>query len=330
VEFRPRVLRDVAGVDLATTILDTPVRMPLILAPTGFTRMMHVAGEPAVARAARSAGLPYVLSTMGTTSPEELAAAAPGGNQWFQLYLWRDRAASRAVLSRAADAGFATLVLTVDTPVAGARLRDVRNGLTIPPALTARTLADMARHPSWWLNLVTSEPLRFASFSTTDGPLASMMDRVLDPSTTVRDLEWLRSTWAGRLVVKGVQGPDDARVAVDAGADAVVVSNHGGRQLDRAPTPLRELGPVVEAVGGEAEVYVDGGIMSGGDIVASVALGATACLVGRAYLYGLMAAGEPGVERVIAILRAEMERTMRLIGVTSVAGLDPSVVRLLP
>jgi L-lactate dehydrogenase (cytochrome) len=330
VEFRPRVLRGVTKVDVGTTILGRPASMPLILAPTGFTRMMQYEGEPAVARAAQLLGVPYVLSTMGTTSPEDVAAAAPGCSLWFQLYLWRDRGASRELLARASAAGFTTLMLTVDTPVAGLRLRDIRNGLTIPPSLTLKTLLDMSRHPSWWLNLLTTEPLRFAALTDSEGPLADLMDRILDPSVTVEDLRWLRGVWPGPLVVKGIQTAQDARMVVEAGADAVVVSNHGGRQLDRATTPLEELPAVVDAVAGQAEVYLDGGITNGADVVACVGVGATACLIGRAYLYGLMAGGRLGVERVLQILRSEMVRTMFLIGAGKIDDLDPEVVRLRP
>jgi len=328
VEFRPSVLRDVTKVDPSTTVLGSPAALPLVLAPTGFTRMMHQAGEPAVAGAAAAAGLPYALSTLGTTSPEDLAAAVPQGAKWFQLYLWRDRAASSALLERVRAGGFQALVLTVDAPVGGARLRDVRNGLTIPPALTLRTLADMAVHPRWWFDMLSTEPLRFASLSSSEGTVAELIDRTFDAAVTLDDLDWLREAWTGPLVVKGIQTAEDAVAVADRGADAVVISNHGGRQLDRAPTPLEELPAVVQAVGDRCEVYLDGGITSGADVVAAVALGARACLVGRAYLYGLMAGGGPGVERALEILRTEVVRTLQLLGVTGVADLDSSRVRL--
>jgi L-lactate dehydrogenase (cytochrome) len=327
-EFRPRVLRDVSDIDLGTSIMGQPAPLPLVLAPTGFTRMMHWEGEYAVGRAAAAAGLPYGLSTVGTTAPERLAEAVPDGRHWFQLYIWRDREASRDLVQRAAAAGFEALVLTVDTPISGHRLRDTRNGFTVPPRLTGRTFLDMTRHPSWWLHLLTSEPLTFASLPHREGLLAEKVNSVFDPSATVADLAWLRGIWPGPLIVKGVQTADDAQLIVEAGADAVVVSNHGGRQLDRAPTPLRELPAVLDRVGGQAEVFVDTGIMTGADIIAAVALGARAALVGRAYLYGLMAGGEAGVTRAITILREEMVRTMRLLGVTSVKELDPSCIRL--
>jgi L-lactate dehydrogenase (cytochrome) len=327
VEFQPTVLEDVSTVDLSTTILGRPASLPLVFAPTGFTRMMHTEGEPAVARVAARVGVPYALSTMGTTSIERLAAAADG-RRWFQLYLWRDRAASRDFVVRARDAGYEALVLTVDTPIPGARLRDVRNGLTIPPSLSLRTMSEAALHPAWWFDLLTTEPLEFASLDRFEGTVAELVGRMFDPAATIDDLAWLRSLWDGPLIIKGVQTVADARSLVSAGADAVVVSNHGGRQLDRAPTPLEVLPAVVEAVGDRAEVYVDGGIMSGGDVVAAVAFGARAALVGRAYLYGLMAGGERGVQRTADILRDEVASTLALLGVTRVCDLGPQHVRL--
>ena len=328
VEFQSRVLRDVSNVDTSTTILGRPSALPLVFAPTGFTRMMHTEGEPAVARVAARVGIPYALSTMGTTSIEGLAAAAPGGRLWFQLYLWRDREASRDFVERAREAGYEALMLTVDTPVPGARLRDVRNGLTIPPSLSMRTFAEGVLHPAWWFDLLTTEALEFASLNRFEGTVAELVGRMFDPSITMADLSWLRSVWPGPLVVKGIQHVDDARAVVDAGADAVVVSNHGGRQLDRAPIPLEALADVVDAVGDRAEVYVDGGILSGSDLVAAVALGARAGLVGRAYLYGLMAGGERGVQRAADILHAEVTTTLALLGVTRVEDLCRDHVRL--
>jgi len=330
VEFLPQVLRDVSAVDTSTTILGRPSSAPLVFAPTGFTRMMHTEGEPAVARVAARTGIPYALSTMGTTSIEQLAAAAPEGRRWFQLYLWRDRAASRDFVARARDCGYETLVLTVDAPVAGPRLRDVRNGLTIPPSLTLSTFAEGIRHPAWWFDLMTTEALEFASLHHFEGTVADLVARMFDPAATMDDLAWLRSAWPGPLVVKGIQTVADARAVVDAGADGIVVSNHGGRQLDRAPTPLEVLPSVVDAVGDRAEVYVDGGILSGSDVVAAVALGARAALVGRAYLYGLMAGGERGVQRVADLLVQEAASTLALLGVPSVADLRRDHVRLRP
>jgi len=327
-EFVPRVLRDVSEVDLSTAILGRPSAMPLVFAPTGFTRLMHQEGEPSVVRVAERMGIPYALSTLGTTSPEAVAAAAPEADRWFQLYIWNDRDAVLDLIRRARAAGFRVLVLTVDTPVAGARLRDVHNGFTIPPTLSLRTFVDMTLHPGWWFDKLTTEPLQFAVFSETGGTVADLINRVFDPTITFEDLTWIRDAWDGPIVIKGIQTVEDACRVVDAGADGIVISNHGGRQLDRAPTPLEQLPPIAEAVGERAEVYVDGGVLNGADVIASVALGARAVLVGRAYLYGLMAGGERGVARAGELLRKEAVRTMQLLGVRSVSELEPSRVRL--
>jgi L-lactate dehydrogenase (cytochrome) len=327
-ELRPSILQDVSDVDTSTTVLGRTSALPFAFAPTGFTRMMNHEGEQAVARVAQRHGIPYSLSTLGTTSPEDVAEAAPDARLWFQLYVWNDRAAGEELMRRAAASGFEALVLTVDVPVAGARLRDVRNGFAIPPALTLSTVLDAATHPAWWLNLLTTKPLEFATLSSWDGTVADMIDALFDPSMTIADLQWVRSCWEGPLVIKGIQTVEDARRVVDAGADAIVLSNHGGRQLDRAPVPLRLLPDVVEAVGDRTEVWLDTGIMSGADFVAARALGARTTLVGRAYLYGLMAGGERGVERAVQILQREILRTMQLLGVRSVAELGPQHVRL--
>jgi L-lactate dehydrogenase (cytochrome) len=331
VEFTPSVLRDVSTVDLGRDILGQRSALPFAFAPTGFTRMMHHAGEPAVARVAQDTGIPYTLSTMGTTTIEDVAAAAPGARKWFQLYLWRDRSVAKDLVQRAAAAGYDTLMLTVDTPVGGARHRDTYNGLSIPPALTLRTFVDGALHPHWWFNMLTTEPLTFASLTSTEGGTVSdLINRVFDPALTIADVEWLRSAWTGKLVVKGIQSVEDARRVTDAGADAVLLSNHGGRQLDRAPVPLELVEPTVQALGDRAEVLVDTGIMHGADVLAAVALGARAALVGRAYLYGLMAGGELGVRKAVQILTGEITRTLQLIGVNNVDELRPSHVRLRP
>ena len=328
VEFQPRVLQDVRSVDMSTSILDERASLPLIFSPTGFTRMMHYAGEPAVARVAERMGVPYGLSTLGTTSVEELAAEVPGVRRWFQLYLMTDRGYGVELVDRAQSAGYDTIILTVDTPVAGRRHRDVRNGLTIPPQLTARTLADMAVHPRWWLNLLTTEPLSFATLTSTEGTVADLIGRVFDPGITIADLDWLRSVWSGRLVVKGIQTVDDAVLVADHGADAVILSTHGGRQLERAPVPFEILPRVREALDPRVEVVIDGGVLSGADVVAALCQGATAVGVGRAYLYGLMAGGEAGVQRVADLLTEEIASTMALLGRTSIAALGPDCLRL--
>ncbi|WP_406674548.1 alpha-hydroxy acid oxidase [Nonomuraea sp. N2-4H] len=328
VEFAPRVLRDVSEAPTAVEILGRRISMPVVLGPTGFTRMMHRAGERAVARAAQRAGVPYTLSTMGTTAPAGVAAAAPAGWNWFQLYVVRDRARNLETLSMASEAGMDVLVVTVDVPVAGARLRDVRHGLTVPPTLRWRGALEAVRHPAWWLDFLTSEPLRFATVDGAPEDLAGLTNLMFDPSVTFADLEWIRSAWPGRLLVKGVQRADDAKELAALGVDGVVVSNHGGRQLDRAATPLELLPSVVEAVDGRSEVFLDGGVRSGADVAAAVALGARACFIGRAYLYGLMASGEAGVDRVLELLRAGLVRTLQLLGAGGVDGLGPDLVRL--
>jgi L-lactate dehydrogenase (cytochrome) len=329
VEFVPSILHDVSKVDTTREVLGRTSSLPFGIAPTGFTRMMQAEGERAGASAAGAAGIPFTLSTMGTTTIEDVAAANPSGRNWFQLYLWNDRDRSMDLVDRAARAGYDTLLVTVDVPVAGARLRDTRNGMTIPPTLTPRTVLDALPRPAWWWNFLTTEPLAFASLSSWSGSVAELIDTMFDPTVTYDDLAWIRRHWTGKLVVKGVQSVADARRTTDAGADAVLLSNHGGRQLDRAPVPFRLLPDVVREVGSDTEVWLDTGIMSGQDVVASVAHGARFTLIGRAYLYGLMAGGREGVDRTIAILQGQIERTMRLLGVTSLDELEPGHVRLL-
>lgn len=326
IEFHPAILRDVTHVDTSRDVLGAPTALPFAIAPTGFTRLMHTAGELAGARAAQAAGIPFSLSTLGTASIEDVAAAAPRARRWFQLYMWRDREQSMALLRRAAEAGYDTLLVTVDCPVAGARRRDIRNGMAIPPALTLRTVADTAVHPAWWFDLLTTEPLAFASLDRWSGTVAEYMDTMFDPSLTFDDLAWVKAQWPGRFVVKGIQTLADARAVVDLGVDGIVLSNHGGRQLDRAPVPFQLLPSVAREVGADTEILVDTGIMSGADIVAALALGARSTLIGRAYLYGLMAGGQPGVDRVIDILAEQIRRTMRLLGVRELAELSPEHV----
>ena len=328
VEFAPRVLRDVSVVDTTTMIVGRTSPIPVVLAPTGFTRMMHHEGEPAVARVAAEWGLAYGLSTLGTTSIEDLAAAVPASWRWFQLYVSRDRAQAEDLMARAWAHGFETLVLTVDTAVGGIRRREVRNGLTIPPRLTARTLAQMALYPRWWANVLTTEPLRFASLSSTGGTVGDLLTRVFDPSVTVADLNWILGQWPGRVVVKGIQTVADAVLVADSGVDGLVLSNHGGRQVDLGSVPLELLPEVVRRVGSSTEVLLDGGVMSGADVVAAVGMGARGVLIGRAYLYGLMAGGEAGVRRVLEILEKEIRTTMQLIGARDLDEVRSNGVRL--
>ncbi len=329
VEFQPRILRNVKDVDLTVKILGKQMQMPLGIAPTGFTRMMQTEGEYAGATAAQDAGIPYTLSTMGTRSIEDVARVAPNGRNWFQLYMWKDRDRSMALVERAKAAGFDTLVLTVDVPVAGARLRDVRNGMTIPPSLTSKTILNAIPRPGWWVNFLTTDPLKFASLDSWNGTVAELLDSMFDPTVTYEDLKWIRKQWRGNLVVKGIQNVDDAVMSVKAGADAIILSNHGGRQLDRAPVPFHLLPEVVKAVGKKTEVHVDTGIMHGADVIAALAAGAKFTWIGRAYLYGLMAGGKPGVDRSLEILKSQMIRTMKLLGARTISELEPDHVRFI-
>ncbi len=327
VSFRPRVLTGSDQVDSSTTLLGRRLPIPLVLAPTGFTRIADPDGELAVARAAERVGVPYVLSTLGTRSIEEVAEVS-SGPLWFQVYVWRDRGLVREMIERAAAAKFAALVLTVDTPVLGHRERDVRRGFSLPPKIGLDTVIDAMLHPGWTLPFLRSEPIRFANVvgsSVGDGTdavsLADFIAKQFDPGLSWRDVDWLRSVWPGPIVLKGIQTLDDALLAANAGVEAVALSNHGGRQLDDAPIPLGLVGPVVDAVGDRVEVICDGGVRRGSDIVKAVALGARACMSGRAYLYGLGAAGERGVDHVLCILAADLRRTMALVGVSSISDL---------
>jgi L-lactate dehydrogenase (cytochrome) len=326
IEFSPSILRPAADVDTSSTILGGPSALPFAIAPTGFTRLMHTQGELAGAGAAGAAGIPFTLSTLGTTSIENVKAANPDGRNWFQLYVMRNRDISYGLVERAAAAGFDTLQFTVDTPVAGARLRDKRNGFSIPPALTLGTIVDAIPRPWWWWDFLTTPKLEFASLSSTGGTVGELLDAAMDPTISYADLEVIRGMWPGKLVVKGVQNVEDARTLAGLGVDGIILSNHGGRQLDRAPIPFHLLPAVAREVGKDVEIGVDTGIMSGADIVASVALGATFTMIGRAYLYGLMAGGRRGVDRTIEILSGELVRTMKLLGVASLSELTPAHV----
>ncbi len=317
VTFLPDALRSVADPDPSVELFGERIAMPLVFAPTGYTRMMHHHGEAAVASVAAHVGVPYALSTVGSTSIEDVRAAAPGGELWFQLYFTADPQVNEDLVSRAELAGYSTIMLTVDTTVSGMRLRDVVNGLTIPPTLTARTVLNMSRFPVWWFNKLTTGGLTFASLAgvpgnPTPGEVASMM---FDPGLDLTSLDWLRRRWRGNLLVKGVTTPASAAEIMERGADGVVVSNHGGRQLDRSAASLDVLPAIRAAVGRRATVLVDGGVLHGQDVVAARALGADAVMIGRAYLYGLMAGGRDGVLRAYEILAEEYQRCMQLLGV---------------
>jgi len=334
VEFHPSILRSVPVVDTSCTVLGGPSALPFGIAPTGFTRLMQTEGEIAGASAASAAGIPFTLSTLGTTSIEDVKAANPTGRNWFQLYVMRQREISYDLVRRAAAAEFDTIFFTVDTPVAGARLRDKRNGFSIPPQLTLGTIINAIPRPAWWINFLTTPKLEFASLSATGGTVGELLDSAMDPTISFDDLAIIRDMWPGKIMVKGVQTVADAKLLADRGVDGVVLSNHGGRQLDRAPIPFHLLPDVVREVGADMEVHLDTGIMSGADIVASIALGATFTLIGRAYLYGLMAGGQRGVDKTISILRDQIVRTMKLLEVENLAELGPQHVtqltRLVP
>ena len=328
IEFNSRVLRDVSKIDTSEKILGKVVDIPICFAPTGYTRLMHHVGEPAVANVASKKNLIYALSTMGTTSPEELARAVPDSRRWFQLYIMKNRSDSLAVIKQAKDNGYEALVLTVDTPVAGLRYRDNRNGLTVPPKIRINTVFAIARKPIWWLNLFTTGKLEFAAFRGWDKPLSQLAGLIFDPSTTMKEITWLRSVWKGPIIVKGIQSVEDAKAVAKLGIQGIILSNHGGRQFDRGPIPLEILPEVVKAVGNKVEIYIDGGIMSGLDALGAIALGAKAVFIGRAYLYGAMANGEAGVEQVIEIMRREFENGMALSGATNIAEVRKNGARI--
>ena len=328
-EFIPSILKDVSTADLTRTSLGEKFSMPLGIAPTGFTRMMQTEGEIAGARAAEKFGIPFTLSTLGTTTIEDVVTAAPNGRNWFQLYMWKDREGSMALVERAQRAGVKNLMLTVDVPAAGQRIRDYRNGLTVPPRLTAGTVINAIPRPAWWINFLTTPSIEFASMKNWGGTVGELLDYMFDPTMTWEDLKWIREQWNGTLTVKGIQNLDDAKKAAELGADAVLLSNHGGRQLDRAPVMLHLLSDIKKEFKKDYEIHIDTGIMHGADVLAAIALGAQFTYVGRAYLYGLMAGGQDGVERALEIMRTQMVRNMKLLGVNSLDELTPKHVRFL-
>jgi L-lactate dehydrogenase (cytochrome) len=334
IEFRPRVLRDVSDVDPGTTLLGKRLALPLVLAPTGFNRIADPQGELAVARAAARAGIPYTLSmALGTRSLEEITEVSDG-SKWFQVYVWRDRGLVKEMIERAASAGFETLVLTIDTAVFGRRERDVRRGYTLPPKLGLDTILDGMRHPGWTWRFIRNEPIVFSNVKGReigDGSdavtLADYVNSQFDPSLSWKDIDWLRSVWNGPIVLKGIQTVDDAEIAVAEGVEAIALSNHGGRQLDSAPAIVALLPEVAQAVGDRIEIICDGGVRRGADIVKAVALGASAVMAGRPYLYALGAAGEEGVDHVLGLFKLGVTRTMSLIGCRTIAEIKPEHVK---
>ena len=345
-EFRPRVLRDVSGIDTRTSVLGREIPFPLILSPTGFGRIANSEGELAVSRSAARARLPYALSTMATRSLEEVrdaqtsvttgvdGEAVVDPRRWFQVYVWKDKGLLKELLARAAESGYESIMITVDTAVLGRRERDVRRGFTLPPKIGLDTIIDGALHPGWTWDFVNADPIRFANVvgrNDMDGSSAVNLSQHIaaqfDPSLSWSDVEWFQSIWDGPVSLKGIQTVDDAKIAADIGVDAIALSNHGGRQLDGAPAPIDLVAPVADAVGGQLEIYCDGGVRRGSDILKAVAQGATAAMVGRAYLYALGAGGERGVDWVIDFLEAGLRQSMALCGVRSLDEVGPDLLQ---
>lgn len=327
-------LADVAEIDTSTTIMGAPSASPFFISPTATSRLFHPrGGELAVARAAHAAGVPYACSTLASTSVEDIAAANPG-TKWFQVYVWRDRALVKEMLGRAKAAGFGAILLTVDVPVGGNRERDGANDFTIPPKVTWRTATQALAAPGYLWDLMTTPEIRPANFvhMKIDGGLIGFINTQFDRTVTWDDARWLREAWDGKLAIKGIVTPEDAQRCVAIGADAVWVSNHGGRQLDTAPASIDTLPGIVDAVAGNAEIVLDGGVRRGSDIVKALALGANAVALGRAYLYGLGAGGERGVRRALEIMDSELRRTMALCGRSRLSALTRDLIfkRTLP
>ncbi|MFY0563574.1 alpha-hydroxy acid oxidase [Archangium lansingense] len=334
--FRARTLVDVSARDQSTTLLGEKLSTPIILGPTGLAGLVAPWGEVLAAKAAANRGSLFTLSTMSICTIEEVAAAAPSP-LWFQLYVWKDRGVTRSLVERARAAGYRALCLTVDVQEMGNRERDRRNGFIIPPRVTFTNLLDVFRHLGWVLRMSSSPRATFGNFIETGAlakkdavSVAGFTNKQFDPSVSWKDIEWLRSIWSGPLVLKGITCAEDARLAVEHGVQAIIVSNHGGRQLDFLPAGTDVLPEVVDAVQGRAEVVLDGGIRRGSDVVKAIALGARACMIGRPFLYGLAADGQAGVELTLDILSKEIDRTLALLGRPRLADLDRSALRMEP
>lgn len=333
-ELLPSQLSDVSNVQLGSTLFGQPVDWPVMISPTGASKLFHAEGEPAVVRAAREFGMIYTLSTLGTTTIED-AAAASDGPKAYQLYIFKDRGLTEEWLERCKAAGYIALALTVDTPVAGNRERDFIHGFGAPPRSRLRQVLSFARYPGWVTRAVVRKDLEMVNITSSEAAsraikqgIRNFIDGELERSLTWKDVEWLRQRWDGALVVKGVQTVDDCRKAAEAGATAVMLSNHGGRQLESAPAPVDCIAAVADALRDRLEIICDGGIRRGNHVVKALALGANACSIGRAYLYPLAAGGERGVSRALKLLREEVARTMALVGCDSVKKLGRSHVRM--
>ncbi|MGB6466799.1 MAG: alpha-hydroxy acid oxidase [Xanthobacteraceae bacterium] len=326
-KLRQRILHDVAGRSTSTTILGEPAALPLILAPVGLTGMQHGDGEILAARAAQAAGIPFTLSTMSICSIEDVAGAVDKPF-WFQLYVMKDRGYIRALIERAEAAKCSALVLTVDLQVIGQRHRDIKNGMSVPPQIRIQNLIDIGTKPAWALGIAQGKRKTFGTIAghypgmSNVTVLSKWIAEQFDATLNWKDVEWVKSLWPGTLILKGILDLEDARIAAKTGAAALVVSNHGGRQLDGAPSSISMLPAIADAVGSEIEVMFDGGIRSGQDILRALALGARSCMSGRAYIYGLGAGGQAGVARAIEIMRNELDTSMALTGITSIAAID--------
>lgn len=331
-QLMPRALVDVGSIDLSTTILGQKVDMPILLSPTGQTRMFHHSGEAAVLRSAAKANSIYALSSLSSLSIEE-AAAASAGPKWFQIYVWRDREIIREFMARCRTNNYQALCLTVDLPVHGNREKDLRNELTFPASLTARTMRDVLRHPVWLYHYLTGEKIELGNLAGAsavklpdDGNLMDYVAKQFDPTVDWDDAAWMIEQWGGPFLIKGIVNAEDARRAVDIGASGIIISNHGGRQLDYMPPPIEVLPEIVKAVAGRAEILIDSGVRRGTDVIKALALGADAVMIGRPYLYALAAGGEAGVDRMFALLRAELARDMALLGCIKTSDLNPDFI----
>src|SRR5215467_2454472 len=331
ITLRQRVLCDTANRSTKTTILGEPVALPLALAPIGLCGMQHGDGEILACRAAQAAGIPFTLSTMSICSIEDVAGAVEKPF-WFQLYVMKDRGYIRALIERAAAVKCSALVLTVDLQVIGQRHRDIKNGMTVPPEIRLANIIDIATKPAWIWSVLNGKRKTFGNLAghvkgmDDVNSLATWIQNQFDPALSWKDVEWIKKIWPGKLIIKGILDPEDAKMAVKLGADAIVVSNHGGRQLDGAPSTISALPGVAQAVGSDTEVLFDGGIRTGADLVRALALGARACLIGRAYVYGLGAGGRAGVSKAIEILKNELSVTMALTGNNRIADIGPQVI----